>query len=642
MKKLVPIDIETFGGEKLPKVGSKNYAESCTIRCIAFGEYSYINSKVYSRAQEPLPLQALIDGLNKKEIKLIAHNYTFEMHVLNEKLNDFAATLGCSSRLGRVLTYRDFVCTQALSLMCFGPAKLDLAVKFHIPEIPAKDEEGNALMKATCTGKLKPPERKKTKRRGIPCVWTEVDGHWYTTSDELEERILEYCKSDTDLSAKLFENLEHKFRDYGGAFAANIYKAWELTCEINGRGIRLHQERLKDISTIRGITRVAFEAYAQKTFGVGCGQKTPLLKYVNSRGAKLEKLEPHLIRDMPKGDIRDKLLEYKKYDKTSLAKADKGLAVQNNERLYDGFVFCGAGKTGRWSSRVFQLQNIPRPSHELEEVKAFFEHEMPEKYTHDLSALGVSGLRTCLLPNKGERMVTLDLASIEYRLACHKVGMKEAIEASKRGVDVYKRFAAKVFKKEEHEVTKDERQLGKMSMLALQYGVQVPGLYQRLTNLGQNVPMHVVAKLFRVYHSVFGGMSSLWRELDKQIKLCYNSGEDFYTTLSSGRKMYYGKIERGPKGFVYNSGGKMKSIYGSQAFQHMIQGECRDILILKALGMRELGYTAVMTVHDEMVYSITKEQLDTVKKDWDNVPCPQWEGLPIDSTFMVSDEYFKD
>ena len=639
-KKLVVIDLETMNNEDLRVVGSRNYAHRATIRCIATDDFTIINPQLFKGYQRMDKLKDLINGLNNNEIKLVAHNYAFEMNILNNQMNRFLRDCGLTQKLFIKLSHTDFVCTAALSQMCFGPFALAKAANYHLGIESAKDCLGEKLMKRTCTGKLTPPTKMTTVCLKVPCEWKQIDGRWYKTSDMLEQHVADYCALDVSLTRKLLDDLMPKFRYISGDFADEIYEGWKLTSHMNETGVRLDVERCEAIKAIREKTLDAFEKYSLDTFGISSGKKISIVRFVNKDEELIKDLKPWTIRDMKDVPIKKKLLEYKKYDKTSLAKAEKGLAVHEEGRLYDLLRFCGADRTGRWSSHVFQLQNLPRPSSSLEEVHDYFSKPLPEEYSHEMGEMGVSALRTCLIPEDGDIFASLDLASIEYRLACWHVENGDALEASMKGIDIYKRFTQKVLQKDD--ITKEERQLGKMSMLALQYGVGLNGLASRIDNLGIKVPYQTIAKLYDMYHKLYPQMRKKWKELDNSLNLCYNTGKEFYTTLTSGRKIMYGKLIRDNGKICYTDGGKPKALYGSIIFQHMIQADCRDLILIKALGMRKKGYSAVLSIHDEMVYSITEDLTEQIKKDWDSIPCPQWTGLDIESSITVGDAYFKD
>lgn len=175
-------------------------------------------------------------------------------------------------------------------------------------------------------------------------------------------------------------------------------------------------------------------------------------------------------------------------------------------RLRGLLQFCGAARTGRWSGRLFQPQNLPRPDvgavaqwHGLEiktskYLKLRSAPGVTEDHIHgfidfgieamkagcedlvyeNVMALAASAVRGALVAPKGRKLVISDLANIEGRDAAWLAGERwklKAFEAYDAGTgpDLYKLAYAKSFNVTPDEVNKSQRQIGKVQELMLQY-----------------------------------------------------------------------------------------------------------------------------------------------------------------------------
>ena len=118
---------------------------------------------------------------------------------------------------------------------------------------------------------------------------------------------------------------------------------------------------------------------------------------------------------------------------TSVAKYKTLLkAVSSDGRLRGVLQFCGAARTGRWAGRVFQPQNLPRPSHKQREIDqsiALTKADALDLAYTDVMARLSSCVRGAIVAPEGKKLVIADLSNIEGRTLAWLAGEEWKLQA---------------------------------------------------------------------------------------------------------------------------------------------------------------------------------------------------------------------
>jgi DNA polymerase len=333
------------------------------------------------------------------------------------------------------------------------------------------------------------------------------------------------------------------------------------------------------------------------------------------------------------------------------------------------FQFCGAGRTGRWSGRGVQVQNLPR---------------VPKGFSPDLfvDAAGRASvdneearldaiapapvldcvswsLRSCLKAADNTKVLwSFDFSQIEARVLAWLAGQRDILAVFAAGEDVYT-WAAGQFGSQ-------DRQLGKVLVLALGYGMGATKLRETaLKSYGVKMTARDAEKFKDGWRRSNSKIVNFWQDMDFAAKSAVlqrgavhavsGSGIAFQCTLKtlqmrlpSGRVLYYHKprLDQATGSLVYwgsEVGGRWveQRTWGGKLAENATQAVARDIMSEAMLRAWRRG-TAVpcMTVHDELVYTV-----DAGVKSWSFMEAtmlepPPWAGgLPLAGENKVMRRY---
>lgn len=346
-------------------------------------------------------------------------------------------------------------------------------------------------------------------------------------------------------------------------------------------------------------------------------------------------------------------------------------------RMRGLFQFCGAGRTLRWSGRRAQVQNYPRQVEFSREWINWFlnaPHMMQESvcklFGFEPMRLVSQLLRGMLIAEEGYRLIAVDLAQIEVRMAAWLAGDEPFLEEFRGRGKVYERDAAFIYGVSVDSITKgdERRQVGKVSGLAFQYG----GGVNAFRNMG---------KIYKVPHfsdETITAFKDAWRAAHQPIVRYWSkletaamgavrnpgevqvasefprvayvmNGSTLFVQRPSGAVACYpgARIEskRTPWGEVrpaltyrtIKEEGKGEgrdwvrtSTWGGKLFENLDQGASRDVFCDKLLESEDAEYPTVLHGHDEGVFKrkLGEGSLEELCAIFSRAP--EWApGLPL-------------
>ncbi len=249
----------------------------------------------------------------------------------------------------------------------------------------------------------------------------------------------------------------------------------------------------------------------------------------------------------------DKVVEFLELiEAGNSAAIKKFTAIVNQEingRVHGGYSFNGAGQTGRFSSRGIQVHNIIRmPIDEDNSDRAIDAIEMimsginadslVSEFGFSISRLLARLIRPTFIAPEGKILVWGDWDQIEARVLpwlAQSVGGNNKLELFRSGQDVYKYAASGIFNTPAAEIDKDQRQVGKVSELALGFGGAVGAYAAMGRGYGITLPESQVRHIVDQWRIQNAWCVSFWHELWDAVMRAFGDPGTWY---HAGRVKY--------------------------------------------------------------------------------------------------------
>ena len=405
--------------------------------------------------------------------------------------------------------------------------------------------------------------------------------------------IYKYACEDADVTLKLKNILEKELETNG---VKELFEEIEMPlvpvlAYMERNGVRIDTETLKETSkhfTIRmreieeeiyKLAGMEFNVSSPKQVGevlfdrlkiVEKAKKTKTGQYVTSE----EILEG--LRN--KHEIVGKILEHRGLKKLLGTYIDTLPELINPKtgRIHTSFNQTVTA-TGRLSSSNPNLQNIPIRNEDGKEIRKAF------------------------IPDDGCEFFSADYSQIELRIMAHLSEDENMIEAFREEQDIHAATAAKIYKINIDDVTREQRSKAKTANFGIIYGISVFGLAERL-NVERKEAKELIDGYFENYPKVKAYM-------DESIRSARDKG---YIETIFKRKRYLPDI---------NSRNAIVRGYAERnAINAPIQGSAADIIkvamikIYKRFIDEGIKSKMILQVHDELNFSVLREEKEKVQQ----------------------------
>lgn len=270
------------------------------------------------------------------------------------------------------------------------------------------------------------------------------------------------------------------------------------------------------------------------------------------------------------------LLKFRKYQKLYSTYAE-GLKkyIAEDGRIHTIYNQC-ATSTGRLSSSEPNLQNISVRDEEGKEIRKAF------------------------LPDEGCVLISSDYSQIELRMLAHMADEQGLIEAFREGMDIHTKTAMDIFSVEKDEVTSLMRRQAKTVNFGIVYGISDFGLAEQL-HISRAQAHEFIETYYIKYPRIRSYMNSI-------VEFCEKNG---YVTTVLGRRREIPQIH--DKNHMIREFGKRA------AMNAPIQGSAADLIKIAMIHIDEAMQKAkvrskmILQVHDELIFDVPKEEIDTMK-----------------------------
>ncbi len=258
------------------------------------------------------------------------------------------------------------------------------------------------------------------------------------------------------------------------------------------------------------------------------------------------------------------------------------------------------------------------------------------------------------------RLIVSDFLQIESRILAWLAGYTEKLELYRKGIDIYKKTAASLFKVDFKDVTKEQRQIGKVIDLICGFGGALRAFQQMAKTYGVVIPDDEATQHVKNWRKTNPKITSYWTNIEalavKAVtepgtlqrmqnvgfkKMGSGNTSFLFCILPSSRYIAYHKprlVEGRFNKYQIEYMGvdsmtkkyKRQRTYGGKLVENITQATAMDCMADKMTEIDTAGYPLVLMVHDEII-SDTPNDHGSIK-DFDKImeTVPAWaEGLPV-------------
>ena len=383
-------------------------------------------------------------------------------------------------------------------------------------------------------------------------------------------------------------------------------------------------------------------------------------QWLSDNGIETDSLDKkavaELLKDAP-DNLADVLTLRQQLAKSSVRKYQAmEKTVCSDGRARGMFQFYGANRTGRFSGRNIQLQNLPQ-NHlpDLSEARGLVRNgdfDGVELLYEDVPDTLSQLIRTAFIPRENALFYVADFSAIEARVIAWFAGESWRQQVFEKGGDIYCASASQMFKVpvEKHGINGHLRQKGKIAELALGYGGSV-GALKAMGALDMGLSEDELPALVDAWRQANPRIVEFWWAVDRAVMEAVkykHTTTDYGLTFScksgmlfialpSGRKLAYVKPKIGTNKFggsciTYEGVGGTKKwerldSYGPKFVENIVQATARDILCYAMKTLR--CCSIVMHIHDELVIEADpKVSLDAICEQMGRTPpWAKWSGI---------------
>lgn len=563
---------------------------------------------------------------------LVAHNFAFE-HI------------GCLRLLHINLPTDRFSCTMARAMRIGLPGKLEFLCDVLGFGDSGKDKDGSRLMK-----QLSKPRPTFVRKQTGP--------EWFEDADRLA-REAAYCQHDGVVTLRIDSMIPE--------LEPAEWAIWQHVHDMNCRGIPVDQE------LIAGAIAISEEAQRDvidriRRYSGGMIQSLKSIPQLNAwadrYGAPLaswakEDVAVALANPKLPEAVRIAAIARQEVSRGSVAKFETAAdMVSADGRLRHQLLYAGTS-TLRLAGRGVQPLNLPRPKIEadksagLADIKAGRPIRVPEwklRYEPDraldairrgdLVALREIGdpeeilsenIRSMITAPSGMKIVSPDLSAIEARGVFWISGCEKALQAYRRGEDLYCQLASTMVgfpvNKKDHP---EERQLGKVGILQCGYGSGASRVAA-----ANKLPEEVGLRIVQTYRSEYREVCHTWYDLENaaiaavrnpgytidccngRVQFVYDAGW-LRMRRPSGTWMYLPEAGVDFEGRLFyhawiRGAWREESIWGGVLINFVVQGFCRELMYGAEMQLaRDPRYELFLQCYDSLSALVREDEADAL------------------------------
>ena len=295
-----------------------------------------------------------------------------------------------------------------------------------------------------------------------------------------------------------------------------------------------------------------------------------------------------------------------------------------------------AAHTGRWGGDdKINLQNLPSRG--------------PDGKT----------LKKSITAPDGHVLIDCDSSQIEARVLAWFAGQDDLTKAFRKKEDVYVKMASIIYNTPEEKVTKDQRFVGKTTILGAGYGMGAVKFQAQLESFGTSISIEEARRIINIYRDINWKISHVWREAQNMVIHLSRGdpvqfgkegvveviGNRSAIKLPSSLLMRYDDLqgEQNVQGveYTYETRRGRTRIYGGKVIENVCQALARCIIAEQMLLINR-RYRPVLTVHDSVICCVENDEAEEAKEYVERCMryVPKWaKGLPLECESGMAKAY---
>lgn len=659
------IDFETASLRELKRSGAKAYAQdpSTRVLCMAYTFDGGATVDVW-RIGQPFPASVVAHVAAGRTVR--AWNASFEWHIWNETLS--RQIVLPRGQVFPALSLNQLDDTMAAAAYWGLPLSLDAAGP-AAGVTAKKDKAGHSLMLRMC--------RPRTMN-----VLTGAVTWWHEEDPVKFQQLCDYCAQDVRVEAAIAQTL----------FPVPPSERWVWTLDqiINARGVGLDP---KAAMSLQNIAHAAAKKANQYLHRLTNGQvptitsTAAMLAYLKTLGYPHDNLRKDTVAkrldDETCRGLEREILELRAENaKTSAAKLQAMLDATSDRTgigsVYGMLQYYGASRTGRWAGRLIQMQNLPRGDIKnvdaaLAMIIAGADIDTVEALFGPAMSVITSCLRGCITARPGKALVVADFSQIEARVLPWLSGQTDLLHVFSSGEDVYVKAAADIYNVRPEDVTKAQRQIGKVAILALGFGGGAHAFVKMAEVYGVDISPERADEIKLAWRAVNPHTVQFWWDCDNAARMAIRNPAGVYRAaggrvqfsmlgphlvcrLPSGRHLVYreARIQPNPDGGrdeisymgvdQYTRKWSRLRTYGGKLVENIVQAVARDLMAHVLVEADRSGLHPVLTVHDEGLCEEDEDRADAALATLLQLMAtpPGWAaGIPLKGEGWIGHRYKK-
>ena len=296
-----------------------------------------------------------------------------------------------------------------------------------------------------------------------------------------------------------------------------------------------------------------------------------------------------------------------------------------------------AAHTGRWGGDdKINLQNLPSRGQNAGKLKKAIEAP------------------------PGHVVIDADSSQIEARTVAWISGQQDLVDAFEKGEDVYKIMASAIYGKDVDQITKEERFVGKTTILGAGYGMGALKFQAQLKTFGTDITTEEAQRIISVYRSTYAKIPALWKQGQNCIEaIVTRSAADYgvvdavkFDAANSGFLLPSGLWQRyeglrkvmdaeGKVQYVYPTRKGLTKMYGGKLTENICQAVARCVIAEQMIKIAK-RYKVVLTVHDAVACIAPEEEAQEAQAYVEE--CMRWrptwaQALPLNCESGMGKSY---